>query len=78
MTAEFPQSYQTNGNRFPKGMDLNHRYWQRLFIGPATMNLLTMNLLAWNCCGLRNLCTKGELVEIIRAKYPFVVFIVET
>ena len=78
MIAELPQSYQTKGNRFLKGKNLNHRYWQRLFIGPATMNLLTMNLLAWNCCGLRNLCTKRELVEIIWAKYLSIVFISET
>ena len=73
MIAELPQSYQTKGNRFLKNKNLNHRYWQRLFISPATMNLF-----AWNCCGLRNLCTKRELVEIIRAKYPSVVFIAET
>ncbi|XP_065635520.1 uncharacterized protein LOC136070080 [Quercus suber] len=37
-----------------------------------------MNCLAWNCRGLRNLRTRKELVEIIRAKDPAVVFIAET
>ena len=37
-----------------------------------------MNCLAWNCRGLGNLRTRKELVEIIRAKDPFVVFLAET
>ena len=37
-----------------------------------------MSCLAWNCRGLRNLCTKRELVDIIRAKDPFIVFLAET
>ena len=37
-----------------------------------------MSCLAWNCHGLRNLCTGRELSEIIRAKDPFVVFLVKT
>ena len=37
-----------------------------------------MSCLAWNCRGLRNLCTGRELSEIIRAKDPFVVFLVKT
>ena len=37
-----------------------------------------MSCLAWNCHGLRNLCTGRELGEIIRAKDPFVVFLVKT
>ena len=37
-----------------------------------------MSCLAWNCCGLGNLRTGKELVEIIRAKVPSVVFLAET
>ncbi|XP_075665213.1 uncharacterized protein LOC142634846 [Castanea sativa] len=37
-----------------------------------------MSCLAWNCCGLGNLRTGKELVEIVRAKDPAVVFLVET
>ena len=37
-----------------------------------------MNCLVWNCCGLRNLHTRKELREIIRAKDPSIVFIAET
>ena len=37
-----------------------------------------MNCLAWNYRGLGNLHTRKELVEIIRAKDPFVVFLAET
>ena len=37
-----------------------------------------MNCLVWNCCGLGNLRTGKELGEIVQAKDPFVVFIVET
>ena len=37
-----------------------------------------MSCLAWNCRGLGNLCTRRELVEIIRAKDPTVVFLAET
>ena len=36
-----------------------------------------MNLLVWNCRGLRNLCTGKELGDIVRAKDPSVVFITE-
>ena len=37
-----------------------------------------MSCLAWNCRGLGNLRTVRELVEIIRAKDPTVVFLAET
>ena len=37
-----------------------------------------MSCLAWNCCGLGNLRTGRELVKIIRAKDPAVVFLAET
>ena len=37
-----------------------------------------MSCLAWNCYGLGNLCTRKELVEIIRAKDPSIVFLAET
>ena len=37
-----------------------------------------MSCLAWTCRGLGNLRTWRELVEIIRAKDPIVVFLVET
>ena len=37
-----------------------------------------MNLLVWNCRGLRNLRIENELVTLIWAKDPSVVFIVET
>ena len=37
-----------------------------------------MSCIAWNCCGLRNLHTRRELVKIIRAKDPSIVFLVET
>ncbi|KAK9992096.1 hypothetical protein SO802_027081 [Lithocarpus litseifolius] len=37
-----------------------------------------MNLLVWNCRGLENPWTKRELVEILREKDHFVVFIAET
>ena len=37
-----------------------------------------MSCLAWNCCGLGNLCTVRELGDLIRAKDPFVVFLAET
>ena len=37
-----------------------------------------MSCLAWNCHGLGNLRTRKELVEIIRAKDPSVLFLVET
>ena len=37
-----------------------------------------MNCSVWNCHGLGNLRTGKELVEIIWAKDPFVVFIAET
>lgn len=43
-------------------------------ISPPTV----MNLLVWNCRGLRNLHTEKKLGNIIRAKDPFVVFLVET
>ena len=36
-----------------------------------------MSCLAWNYCGLGNLRTRRELVEIIRAKDPAVVFLAE-
>ena len=37
-----------------------------------------MNLLFWNCRGLGNLRIEKELVSILRAKDPSVVFIAET
>ena len=37
-----------------------------------------MNLLVWNCRGLGNLRTEKELGNIIWAKDPSVVFLVET
>ena len=37
-----------------------------------------MSLLLWNCRGLRNPHTENELVRLIQAKDPFVVFIAET
>ena len=37
-----------------------------------------MNCLAWNYRGLGNLRTGKELVEIIRAKDPSVLFLAET
>lgn len=37
-----------------------------------------MSFLVWNCRGLGNLRTGRELVEIIQAKDPSIVFLVET
>ena len=37
-----------------------------------------MSFLAWNCHGLGNLCTGRELMELIQAKDPAVVFLAET
>ena len=37
-----------------------------------------MNCLAWNCRGFGNLRTGKELIEIIQAKDPSIVFIAET
>ena len=37
-----------------------------------------MSCLAWTCRELGNLCTGRELIEIIRAKDPIVVFLAET
>ena len=37
-----------------------------------------MSCLAWNCCGLGNLCTRRELVDIIWAKAPSVFFLAKT
>ena len=37
-----------------------------------------MSCLAWNCRGLGNLRIEKELIEIIRAKDPSVVFLAET
>ena len=37
-----------------------------------------MSCLAWNCCGLGNLRTGRELVEIIQTKDPAMVFLAET
>ena len=39
---------------------------------------ITISILVWNCCGLGNLCTKREFIEIIQAQDPFVLFIPET
>ena len=36
-----------------------------------------MSCLVWNCRGLGNPCTKNKLVEMVRAKDSFVVFIAE-
>ena len=38
----------------------------------------TDNILIWNCRGLRNLRTEDQLIELVRVKDPFVVFIAET
>ena len=37
-----------------------------------------MSLLLWNCHGLGNPRIENELVSLIQAKDPFIVFIVET
>ena len=37
-----------------------------------------MSYLAWNCRGLGNLRTCKELIDFIRVKDPFVVFLAET
>ena len=37
-----------------------------------------MSFLAWSCHGLGNLRTRRELIEIIQAKDPTVVFLAET
>ena len=37
-----------------------------------------MSCLAWNCRGLGNLRTGRELVDLVRAKDPSVVFLIET
>ena len=37
-----------------------------------------MSCIAWNCRGLGNLRTGRELVKIIRAKDPSIVFLAET
>ena len=37
-----------------------------------------MSLLLWNCRGLENPRTENELVSLIQAKDPSVMFIVET
>lgn len=37
-----------------------------------------INLLCWNCWGLRNSQTKQELGDIIRAQGPSVVFVAKT
>ena len=37
-----------------------------------------MSFLVWNCRGLGNPCTENELVEMVRAKDPSVMFLVET
>ena len=37
-----------------------------------------MSLLLWNCCGLGNPRTENELVRLIQAKDPSIVFIAET
>ena len=37
-----------------------------------------MSLLLWKCGGLGNPCTENELVRLIQAKDPSVVFIAET
>ena len=39
---------------------------------------IAMSCLIWNCHGLGNPCTENELADIVRAKYPSVVFIAET
>lgn len=39
---------------------------------------IAMNLLCWNYRGLRNLLTKQELQDLIRARDPLVVFLTET
>ena len=37
-----------------------------------------MSLLLWNCLGLRNPRIENELVSLIQAKYPSIVFIAKT
>ena len=37
-----------------------------------------MSLLLWNCCGLGDSRRENELVRLIQAKNPSVVFIAET
>ena len=37
-----------------------------------------MSILLWNYHGFGNLCIENELVQLIQAKDPYVVFIVET
>lgn len=37
-----------------------------------------MSCLAWNFCGLRNLRTRREIIEIIRAKDSAIVFLAKT
>ena len=37
-----------------------------------------MSCLLWNCHGLRNPCTENELVDLVQAKDPSVMFLAET
>ena len=37
-----------------------------------------MNLLNWNCCGLRNQTAVGILSHLVREKAPSVLFLMET
>ena len=37
-----------------------------------------MSLLVWNCRGLGNLRKEDQLADMVRAKYPLVVFIAKT
>ena len=37
-----------------------------------------MSLLCWNYQGLGNRCTENQLAELVWAKDPFVMFLVET
>ena len=37
-----------------------------------------MKFLAWNCRGLKNRCVVQELVDIVQAQDPMIVFLSET
>ena len=66
--------YLPKDNMFIRVMLKDFLKWWRLIISPARNN----ECLAWNCHGLGNLRIGKELVEIIRAKDLFVVFLAET
>jgi hypothetical protein len=37
-----------------------------------------MNILSWNCCGLKQSTTVQELIALVRAKSPVMVFLMKT